>query len=129
MPYFAATLTEESHKKILQQFRDHIDSRSKKLAHHVTIIPPPEFRKNDPLLRFEGKKVQFKVDAIGTWRSGVLALRVHPKDFLAQIRKNGIAHLTLAINSGYSPKDSNNITNWKLLNVPILLDAVFTIEQ
>jgi len=127
--YFAATLTQESHKSILRRFDRIIDPYAKKLAHHVTIIPPPEFDKRDPLLRFKGKKVQFKVDAIGSWRAGVLALRVDPKDFLAQIRRKGTAHLTLAVAHGLSPKDANNITDWKPLGAPILLDAIFTLEK
>ena len=125
--YFAAVLDDNS-KRELQKFNFDSFTGITKHGHHVTLIPPPEFKKNDPRLKFEGKPVEFKVDAIGNWKNGVFALRVDPRDPLVRLRKKGVAHITLATKKGFAPKDSNEIRHWSLIK-PLTLKATLQVVK
>ena len=117
--YSAVVLEDDDQQKLLDFFKDKIDSNWKQFAHHMTIKMGelPQDKKQDV-----GKKVQLTAYEIG---KSDKAIAIKVKGYWTT---NTTAHITLAINvdDGGKPFDSNKITNWEPLPNTIPLSGTIT---
>lgn len=109
--YSAVVLNDESHQKLLTQFKKNVHSDWKKFAHHMTIKMGelPEDKKEDI-----GKEVELTVTAVGQSKTNS-AVKVS-----GYYSTNSTPHITLAVdvNNGGKPVDSNKISNWLPVSEP-----------
>lgn len=117
--YSAVVLDDTGQKKLLEFFRDKIDSNWKEFAHHMTIKMGelPQDKKQDI-----GKKVQLTAYEFGKSDKAV-AVKVR-----GYWTTNEVAHITLSVNTadGGKPIDSNKIENWEPLPNTIPLSGTVT---
>lgn len=101
MAYVAVNLDAASVKKLKRLVPRSWNEKN----HHMTLHMGP-LRDGDPDL---GTRVAMRVDAIGEKDGRALAVRVADSTVQSD---NKVPHITLAVNNGGKPVESNEITNW-----------------
>jgi len=117
--YSAVVLDERSRKRLIKKFNSIIPEGWTVIAHHMTINLGeinPEYEK------YLGMPIRLTVDDIAV-NDKVMAVGV--SGFYSQ---NAKPHITLAVNksAGGKPMMSNNLTNWKKINTPLMLTGIVT---
>ena len=117
--YSAVVLDEKSRSRLLERFSSMIPDGWETIAHHMTINMgeiDPEYQK------FLGLSVRLTVEDVAI-DDKVMAVGVSGFD-----SRNAKAHITIAVNrqEGGKPMMSNNLTDWKKLQKPLLITGKIT---
>ena len=117
--YTAVVLDEKSRSRLLERFSSMIPDGWETIAHHMTINMgeiDPEYQK------FLGLSVRLTVEDVAI-DDKVMAVGVSGFD-----SRNAKAHITIAVNrqEGGKPMMSNNLTDWKKIQKPLLITGKIT---
>jgi hypothetical protein len=125
MSYTAIVLTDESHRLLLNKFKEAIPSSWEMIAHHVTLhMGSPD--REEVIMILQDNSYEF--DVIGVAKDDkVIAARVALPASMKS--SNKIPHVTIAVNrkAGGKPVMSNNLSNWIMLPNPFKISG--TLEE
>jgi len=115
--YCGIKLNDKSRTDLIKKFKSEIPDEWQFIAHHMTIDPFKTFS-DEPSL---GKQYILTITEVGKSDKSI-AVKVNGYNGKTN---NKFPHITLAVNKngGGKPKDSNDITDWKVVNEPIQLSG------